>query len=126
MIKQLERLEGAAGAAAAAPAGADAVGVGVAWSDTDERVDVAQMRVGEYVAADVHILGEACAGVPQWLIRERFTTDSCDLGWVVDAGGDVVGRVVAMDGSLLTLRYEAAPGAGASAALPGSARVGEP
>jgi hypothetical protein len=40
-------------------------------------------------------------------ITERITRDERDLGYVYDAGGVRVGRVVAVDGSMLTLRHDA-------------------
>lgn len=126
LIKQLERLEASASAAREA----ECVGVGLAWSDCDERVEVAQLEPGEMIAADVHMLGEACPGVERWLVRERVTRDPLDLGWVLDPAEDVVGRVTAIDGSLLTLRYESGgvsttwPAAAASpAASPAPARA---
>jgi hypothetical protein len=109
LIKQLERLE------ASAAETSECVGVGLAWSDCDERVEAAQLEPGEYIAADVHMLGELCPGVERWLVRERITRDLSDLGWLHDEAGDVVGRVTAIDGSLLTLRYGASPGAAARA-----------
>ena len=124
LIRQLQRLEAShALAETAGPA------IGLAWSERDERVDVAQLEPGEYIAVDVHVLGEACPEVDRWLVRERITRDSRDLGWVLDAAGEVVGRVAEISGSLLTLRYEAVPGAAASwpACGPSSARrVAEP
>lgn len=104
LIKQLERIEAAA--AAVAP-DSGAVPVGLAWSNCDARVDAAQLLPGEYIAADVHVLANACPGVEDWSILERITCDAGDLGFVYDGAGARVGRVVAMDGSLLTLRYEA-------------------
>jgi hypothetical protein len=109
-------------AAAVAAAGPEPGGVGLAWSSADTRVDAAQLGIGEYIAADVHVLG-ALEGVEDWSIQERITRDSWDLGVVYDAGDVAVGRVVAIDASLLTLRYDSEPQAAAPALTSPSAPV---
>ena len=103
LLKVVGKLE----AAAAEAQEAERPAVGVAWSSA-ETVDAACLDVGEYIATDVTILGEI-GGTEEWRTVERVTRDRNDLGGVFDAGGRRIGRVTAIDGSLVTLE-RAAPG----------------
>jgi hypothetical protein len=90
----------AAGAARAVEPGP----VAIAWTAQEERLDPQELDYGEYLACDVQIDEEAGDGVQLWRLRERVTTDARDLGYVRDAAGNLLGRVVSMDGSLIEWR----------------------
>ncbi len=97
LVKAVSRLE-AAGAAREREAPAR---TGICWSRYDERVEPGALERGEYIAVDVRIESQI-AGVDQVAVTERVTCDESDLGWVSDAGGKRMGRVRAIDGSLIT------------------------
>jgi len=91
LVKRLEGLEAAAAAAARTGQGA----IGLVWSAQDARVDAEQLAAGEWIACDV-TLGELIGGAQCVRTAERVTCDERDLGWVHDAAGARVGRVVAI------------------------------
>jgi hypothetical protein len=100
MIKRLDRLEEAA--AAAEVAGAP---IGICWSSYEgNRVDAAMLERGELIAADVTIDYVDGFGVPNILVEERVTRDEADVGWVYDRQHEKIGRVVEIEGTLLTWR----------------------
>lgn len=110
LISTVGKLEaGAARARKAAP-----VVVGIAWSAGEERVYPEELLDGEYIASDIQLdAGAVVAGVmrsdppPEWKVRDRVTTDAADLGTVRDAAGEIVGRVVGLDGSMVDIQmYE--------------------
>jgi hypothetical protein len=120
-MRLIRRLDAIAAAAAEREAervaGAD---LAVCWSVRESRVDDGDLEAGDYVACDVRYLDEGAAALDalpvgvrpidftaQLSITERVTRDERDLGYVYDAGGVRVGRVVAVDGSMLTLRHDA-------------------
>jgi hypothetical protein len=120
-MRLIKRLDAIAAAAAAREAervaGAD---LAVCWSVRESRVDDGDLEAGDYVACDVRYLDEGAAALDALpvgvrpidftallSITERITRDERDLGYVYDAGGVRVGRVVAVDGSMLTLRHDA-------------------
>jgi hypothetical protein len=76
-------------------------GVGIVWSRDDVRV-VRALEPGELVAVDMTILEPAGESPAAVRMVERVTLDPCDLGFVYDAGGAVIGRMTELDGSLLT------------------------
>jgi len=82
--------------------------VGLCWSNGSARVPARQLEPGEYIACDVHLLGRVAEGVEGVRCVERITSADWDLGIVSDAGGPC-GRVVAIDGSLITWRPFDAP-----------------
>jgi hypothetical protein len=97
LLRAVERLESAA--AAAAP-----VGVGLVWTRDEALVD-RDLEAGEYVACDVRrVVSIGEGGELLWCVRleERVTRDRSDLGFVYGPGGEVAGRVVALDGSLIS------------------------
>ena len=57
---------------------------------------------GELVAVDMTVLAPEGGAPAAVRMVERVTLDRCDLGFVYDAGGALVGRMVDLDGSLLT------------------------
>jgi hypothetical protein len=120
-MRLIKRLDAIAAAAAEREAervaGAD---LAVCWSVREARVDDGDLEAGDYVACDVRYLDEGAAALDalpvarrpvdftaQLSITERITRDERDLGFVYDAAGLRVGRVVAVDGSMLTLRRDA-------------------
>lgn len=98
LLRQVERLEAAAAVRAVEPAA-----VSLVWSSDEVVVDLAQLRPGEYVATDVTI-EERLEGVSIWRTRERLTCDVRDLGNVYDVDGELVGRIVAIDGPMVEWR----------------------
>jgi hypothetical protein len=86
--------------------------VGLVWT-CDEVIVDRVLETGEFLARDMHELDPAGEGLThRVLVVERVTRDANDLGWVYDAADVEVGRVVEMDGSLISYcRHEAAPGA---------------
>lgn len=117
LISSVKRLEaGAARAREEEPAA-----VGLVWSTHESKVEVESLADGEYVAVDVRLdrYGESAPGAvvdgqvvepPEWwTIEERITSDPRDLGVVRDAEGVRVGRVVAIEGSMLTVQYDEEP-----------------
>jgi hypothetical protein len=122
-VRLIKRLDAIAAAAAAREAervaGAD---LAVCWSVREARVDDGDLEAGDYVACDVRYLDEGAAALDALplgsparpvdftallSITERVTRDERDLGLVYDAAGVRVGRVVAVDGSMLTFRSDA-------------------
>jgi hypothetical protein len=96
LIRQVAELEAAAAARAEEPAP-----IGVCWTTYEERVEARELEEGEYIAADMTRV-EELAGTAVIRIRERVTLDVRDLGWVYDAEGARIGRVVAVDGTLVS------------------------
>lgn len=103
LVKQVARLE-AAGAARALEM--DPAPVELCWSEHEERVDAELLEPGEYIAVDIRI-DEELLGARVVTIKERVTLAPADLGFVSDAAGRRIGRVTAIDGSLIS--YEALP-----------------
>jgi hypothetical protein len=111
----LERLE--AGAAAARERGPAAVGL--VWSTRESVVDPDTLQPGEYIAVDIrlegcpHVAGEpvpdALSDPPcWWTLAERVTTDPQDLGVVRDGFGARVGRVMELEGSMISIEMDEA------------------
>ena len=109
LIKRVERL-----AAASVPEAEDAP-LALVWSQHDTKVDAGRLGAGEFIAVDVvrsGVYAGACQladgthhdGTEQVVIRERVTTDESDLGWVLTAGGERIGEVTAVRGSLIEWR----------------------
>lgn len=69
-------------------------GVGYVINYTGDSVDVDAGAVGpgQFVALDVHVMD----GVTVRTV-ERVTDDADDVGWVYDAEGGLIGRVVEVD-----------------------------
>src|ERR1700761_2762099 len=106
-LAKVKRLESHAQASAAAAAAAVDVGqnIGLCWTQHDQRVEASRLRSGEYIAADVRVVGSVPGSI-ELRVRERVTTDSGDLGLVYDdASGAQVGRVTRIDGGLLGLEF---------------------
>jgi hypothetical protein len=117
LISTLRRLEaGAAEARERKPAA-----VGLIWSTQENVVDPQDLRVGEYIAVDLRIQGAApvvveggpaivAVGAPgAWAMAERITRDPQDLGVVRNAEGGRVGRVMELDGSMISIEWDEAP-----------------
>jgi hypothetical protein len=116
LISQLRRLEdGAAEARAVRPAA-----VGLIWSRQESVVDLAVLYEGEYVAVDLRMEGGmpvplrgspavAAAAPGAWHMSERITRDPQDLGIVRDAEGARIGRVMELDGSMITIEWDVPP-----------------
>jgi hypothetical protein len=83
-----------------------------------------ELEPGEMLARDLYFLERDEGGELRPWVRgvERATFDACDLGVVYGPGGEVLGRLVEMDGSMLT--WERAAGRGECA--PGSAAPCDP
>lgn len=107
LLRQIQRAEASAAAAAREPEGR----VSLCWSCYETRVDPAELRCGEYIAVDLAFVGEI-GGVAQNVLRERVTLDGSDLGSVFGPGDVCVGRVVAIDGTLITYELDAEAAAG--------------
>jgi len=108
LLRQVERLEAAGAARAAEPAP-----VGLVWTVQERRVEAADLEPGQYIAADVEIVGHV-AEVPLVRVTERITYDVADLGWIYRAEVDGeplerIGRVVAVDGPMISSRMFAEP-----------------
>lgn len=111
LLTSLKRLEaGAAVSRETAPAA-----VGLIWSRHETTVDPDSLERYEYIAVDVRVMGAApCDGRPAmagqaptvWEMLERVTQDPQDLGVVRDAEGARVGRVTAIEGSMLTIQWD--------------------
>jgi hypothetical protein len=101
LLKSVKRLE--AGAAEAQP-----LEIGLAYTANDVRVEAALLGRGEYIATDVVVLGE-CAGCAVHRVVERVTRDAGDVGWVQDSEGTRIGRVVEVNGTLVTLEMNGGP-----------------
>jgi hypothetical protein len=110
LISGLKKLE--AGAARARERKPEAVGL--IWSRHEVEVDPETLEGGQYIAVDVHMLagapvepgaelGGATLEPGAWSMKERATYDAQDLGVVYDAGGLRVGRVVALEGSMIEI-----------------------
>jgi len=121
LLKQVRRIEQKR-LAAAAGAGVSLVGpVALCWSVDEARVG-RPLVAGEFLAVDVHrVRVDGLA----WEIRtvERVTSDSADLGFVYDASGSRVGRVVRLDGSLLTIDIDVLTLDASDLSAPGGAGV---
>ena len=101
LVRQVARLE----AAAARALEVEEAPVGLMWTSQESRVDGESLAEGEWVAVDLY-LGDELDGVQYVRLVERATWQDTDLGWVYDGEGARVGRVVELDGSLLTWRVE--------------------
>jgi hypothetical protein len=99
--------------------------VGLSWSRHEVVVDPESLQPGEYIAVDIRIEGcpreELDAAVESgrvpdatnaapcwWAVTERVTTDVQDLGVVRDYYGNRLGRVVELEGSMVTIEMEEA------------------
>jgi hypothetical protein len=87
--------------------------VGLVWTVHESPVDPETLEVGEYIAVDIRMTGAAAvdprgdAGAPgSWMMTERITTDPQDLGVVRDAEGARVGRVMELEGSMISIEWE--------------------
>lgn len=99
-VRALFRAEVRAAAAAAALANR-ATAFGICWQGRTGRVDASKLLPGEAIAVDVTIA--------MWArlfheVREveRVTLDAQDLGWVLSPDGRRIGRVVDINGDVLT------------------------
>ena len=107
LISAVKRLE----ASAAARAKEVPAGVGLVWSVNEARVDPGDLVEGEYIACDIRMEGGApgadgAPGPTWWAVSERVTLDARDLGVVSSAGGLRIGRVVELDGSMVTIEVD--------------------
>jgi hypothetical protein len=111
LLRAVGKLEAARAGAYSAPGT-----VGLVWS-RDEVLFTGRLEEGEFIARDMHVLELATDSLPAMTqMVERVTRDENDLGWVYDAAGAVLGRVVELEDSLIRWRHESAP-AGLSVAL---------
>lgn len=95
-MRLLSRVERLAGLRRKEPA---PQAVGIVWSADDERLpDDVELAEGERVAVDYYEVagGTRAEGVVQRRLVERVTRERGDRGYVYDAGGAVVGRVVSV------------------------------
>lgn len=122
LISSLRRLEaGAAAAREAKPAA-----VGLIWTRQESVVDPETLYRGEYIAVDLTMragapvaLGGASGVAPgAWLMAERITQDPQDLGVVRDAEGQRIGRVMELDGSMISIEWDERPVVAADELLP--------
>lgn len=114
LIRSLRRLEDAAAAANAPEPVPQAICL--AWKGRAE-VDAGTLLDGQYIAVDVviSIWGDASAPVEgkqdvffrQVAEHERITSDPEDLGWVTNGDGRRIGRVIVIDGDLVTTDLDA-------------------
>jgi hypothetical protein len=116
LIRSVCRLE--AGAAKRRAVGR----VGLVWS-CDESLVLGGLGPGELVARDVYFLEGGGAALGPWVrVVERLTADVADLGFVYGPGGELLGRVVELDGSMITWRpavaSESSPAASGAAVPP--------
>jgi hypothetical protein len=117
LVRRVENLETAASGAGAAPAVVPSKFV--CWTPRDVRADASQLAPGELLAVDVELEWSGALGRRLIFTRERITRDESDLGLVYEGGASaehVIGRLVAIDGDVLTWRYDA--GGGESVDLP--------
>jgi hypothetical protein len=89
MGKQIKRFEASAAAAAEAEARASC-GYVISYTPDNVTVPVEALGEGDLVALDVHAT-ELQGGVRT---VERITRDPDDLGYVYDAGGEIIGRLL--------------------------------
>ena len=109
LISSVKRLEaGAQRAREQAP-----IAVGLVWSNHETTVDPEMLEAGEYLAADIWIEGgpeATVAGAAEpatwWKVKERVTLDPQDLGLVYDSSGVRIGRVMELDGSMVTIERD--------------------
>jgi len=101
LVRQVRRLEGAAAARALER---EPVQVGLAWTEAKDTVEAAGLVEGEYIACDIHVCDESQDGVTVIRTTERVTHDARDLGavYLSEDSGTAVGRVTAIDGTLIT------------------------
>jgi hypothetical protein len=74
---------------------------GVVWT-TDHEKYAAALQPGERIVSDINI-GENYGGAETWTLRDRPARDDEDLGDVYQ-GGELVGRVEWVEGSLVVYR----------------------
>lgn len=86
---------------------------GLIWADYDgaEPIDREDLEPGQSVAVDLMVT-EELPGVRICRVVERVTTTPGDGGWVLNAAGELAGRVISSDGSMINVAWEfAASGA---------------
>jgi hypothetical protein len=107
LTRKVSRLEaGAAAARAEEPAA-----IGLIWTQQEKRIDADALAAGEYIACDLYYDEEpgqfGAGGVPPTVRTvERVTVWESDLGKVYGPEGERIGRVTAIDGSMLTWEGE--------------------
>jgi hypothetical protein len=113
LISSIRRLEaGAALARERVPAS-----VGLSWSRNEVTIDPEELGPGEYIACDIRVQAgvaggdraapDAMADQPYWwTLTERVTCDPQDLGVVRDAEGERIGRVMELDGSMISIEWD--------------------
>jgi hypothetical protein len=133
LITSLKRLEVDA---ARARKKREPAAVGLSWSKHEVAIDADSLQPGEYIAVDIRIEGcareqldaakesgrlPAATSAPPcwWAVTERVTRDVQDLGVVRDYFGNRLGRVVELEGSMVTIEMDEAaePVAGLAAFL---------
>lgn len=94
-------------AAAKRSEAAERASVAIVWTEHEARVDAGTLEAGQYIAADIMLLG-APLGTEQMRVRERVTSEFADLGRVYrgDNWSRPVGRVVRISGSLIHYELE--------------------
>jgi hypothetical protein len=113
-------------AGAAAAREAKPAAVGLIWTRQESVVDPETLYRGEYIAVDLTMragapvaLGGASGVAPgAWLMAERITQDPQDLGVVRDAEGQRIGRVMELDGSMISIEWDERPVVAADELLP--------
>ncbi len=117
LLTSLKRLEaGAAAARATKP-----TPIGLVWTANETRIDPECLEPGEYIACDIRLEGRERPGLDLpaldengdvveppswWSVEERPTFDAADLGIVRNCDGERVGRVVELDGTLVTIEWD--------------------
>ena len=106
-VRAVEQLETGASRSAALKK-QRAVAWGLIWADHDaEPIDQGELGPGETVALDLMVL-EEINGVRVCKAVERIATDPADVGWVLDAEGELTGRVLALEGSVVSVSWGSA------------------
>jgi hypothetical protein len=95
LVGRLRKLE------AAAEEHPRVMAAGIVWTSDHERY-VGELQAGDRIVSDVHI-HEECEGAQAWTLRDRPARDDDDFGDVFK-GGELVGKVERVEGSLVVYR----------------------
>lgn len=103
-IRAIEQLESGASERALRKK-REAVAWGIIWADHEaDAIDPDDLGPGESLALDLMVM-EELEGVRVCQAVERITHNPADSGWVFDSSGDVAGRVLGLDGSMVSVAW---------------------